>query len=164
MIEWKNGDIYVRRIDGGPAIYKVIVKKNRRSSVVLRIYDVPQIEYNFAINARGEGYVGAAYLYSESSNVLSEAEYIRSMTSEEYDALLMTIAGALGFNVAAPADPDGSGQLVAQEGSVISKPEEAYVCETVSDHALATIAVAKIEAERDVYKELVYKLLGNRRI
>ena len=119
MIEWKNGDIYERHIDGGPPIYKVIVKKNRRSAVVLRIYEVPQIEHNFAVNARGEGYVGAGYLYAESASTLNEAQLVRSMTDEEYGSLLMVVAGALGIE--AKADPEasaGGGRNACTAGSV----------------------------------------------
>jgi hypothetical protein len=158
MTEWKNGDVYERHIDGGPPIYKVIVKKNRRSAVVLRIYDVPQAEYSFAVKARSEGYVGAGYLYSESATTLNEAEYVRSLTSEEFNGLLLAVADALGFE--ADAAPQGNGQLVAQEATVNLEPVEGAACELAETPTMeSAVLIAKLSAERDVYKEIVYEFM-----
>ena len=163
MVEWKDGDIYERRIDGGPSIYKVIVKKHRRSAVVLRIYNVPQVEHNFAVNARGEGYVSAGYLYSESPNALSEAVYVRSLTEKEYESLLLAIANALGFEAeASSAGPKVSGPPAVQAGH--GETTEAVPCELISQPAVESIEqAAAIRAEMDVYKELVYKMLEGKR-
>ena len=159
MVEWKDGDIYERRIDDGPSIYKVIVKKHRRSAVVLRIYNVPQNEHNFAVNARGWGYVGAGYLYSESMNALSEAEYVRSLTEEEYESLLLAIANALGFEAeAAVSTPKGSGEPITQ-GTEVNVPGKPASSETIPEPVLYPVELARIAAERDVYKELTYELL-----
>lgn len=169
MVEWKDGDIYERSIDGGPSIYKVIVKKHRRSAVVLRIYNVPQNEHNFAINVRGEGYVGAGYLYAESASALNEAAYVRSLTEKEYESLLLAIANALGFEAEATAEtedssagPKVSGPPAVQAGH--GETTEAVPCELISQPAVESIEqAAAIRAERDVYKELVYKMLEGKR-
>ena len=163
MVEWKDGDIYERSIDGGPSIYKVIVKKHRRSAVVLRIYNVPQVEHNFAVNARGEGYVGAGYLYSESPSALNEAVYVRSLTEKEYESLLLAVANALGFEAeASSAGPKVSGPPAVQAGR--GETTEAVPCELISQPAVESIEqAAAIRAERDVYKELVYKMLEGKR-
>ena len=164
MVEWKDGDIYERSIDGGPSIYKVIVKKHRRSAVVLRIYNVPQVEHNFAVNARGEGYVGA-----ESPSALNEAVYVRSLTEKEYESLLLAVANALGFEAEATAEtedssagPKVSGPPAVQAGR--GETTEAVPCELISQPAVESIEqAAAIRAERDVYKELVYKMLEGKR-
>ena len=166
MFEWKDGDIYERSIDGGPPIYKVIVKKHRRSAVVLRIYNVPQNEHNFAINVRGEGYVGAGYLYTESASALNEVAYVRSLTEKEYESLLLAVANALGFEAeaaeASSAGPKVSGPPAVQAGR--GETTEAVPCELISQPAVESIEqAAAIRAERDVYKELVYKMLEGKR-
>ena len=165
MFEWKDGDIYERSIDGGPSIFKVIVKKLRRSAVVLRIYNTPQDEHNFAINVRGEGYVGAGYLYVESASALSEMAYVRALTEKEYKSLLLAVANALGFEAEATAEtedssakPKVSGPPAVQAGH--GETTEAVPCELISQPAVESIEqAAAIRAERDVYKELVYKML-----
>ena len=165
MFEWKDGDIYERSIDGGPSIFKVIVKKLRRSAVVLRIYNTPQDEHNFAINVRGDGYVGAGYLYVESASALSEMAYVRALTEKEYKSLLLAVANALGFEAEATAEtedssakPKVSGPPAVQAGH--GETTEAVPCELISQPAVESIEqAAAVRAERDVYKELVYKML-----
>lgn len=166
MVEWKDGDIYARRTDGGPPIYKVIVKKHRKSAIVLRIHPRPPEEFSFPVNARGEGYVGAGYLYSESQYALDDSELVRSMDDEEYERLIIAVANALGLvaevGPAPEEDPQKDGESLIPKETAVSVPSEPVTGEVAVESVFYPIELARVKAERDVYKELTHELLKGR--
>ena len=142
-----SGDIYEVEFNNGNTREAIILAVHDGFSTILCLGNNESMPC--AINCRGMKYANPGMLQYVVNNKLRE--FVRSLTDQEYDYIMYEVVNALGYKTIKPTTP---AEIVE------NKPSESKADKKDEMIAQSCLELAKIQAERDVYKGLYEKLLA----
>ena len=190
MKYWNDGDIIKTASYGGGESYRVIVKVYSRYVLMLRLYEEAW-EWNFSANVDGKELLCDVGRLSHKTRAdLDDAVLIRTMTDDEYTAMMEKVGDVLGTPISLEPTEDFQKQFneVQNRNAVLvgcneelnknlqaSNAEKEELAKKLAE-AMKTqpltvmppepvdiemkVEMAKIAAERDVYKKMCTQLIA----
>lgn len=174
-MELYNGDILEYEKSNGSSCEVVILAVHDKYSTIISLSDSDKLPYS--VKCRGMRYTDPGMIQYAYNNKLSN--YIRSMTDQEYVELMDAVVDSLGYEaktVEVAKKDDASASVPALsipaseiEGCALTagderkKTEEApYIAEVYQNIETEELkeSLIKVQAERDVYKELYENLFS----